>query len=131
MAKVARRTILAALTSLAVFPAVAQQGASPRRVGILFSGLPTDAATPPVLQAIVAGRHLGAAALGALPLSLSRHHPFLLHRRLHALQQHLRCAHGGAVRGSGLLARQDRLRADTDAPGLHSGPDDGGVLPPC
>ena len=66
----------------------------------------------------------------AVPLPLSGHHPVLLHRRLHALQQHVRRAPGGPVRGARLPVRQDRLRAGADAAGLRAGADDGGVFPP-
>lgn len=56
MTAMAFRGALAALLSLiALFPAAAQDGATPRRVGILFSGLPSDPAAIPVRQALADG----------------------------------------------------------------------------
>ena len=66
----------------------------------------------------------------ALPVPLSGDHPVLLHRRLHAIEQHLRRASSRAVRGTGLPVRQDWLRASAHAAGLRAGAHDGGVFPP-
>ena len=55
-----------------------------------------------------ADRHLDQAADGALPLPLPGDHALLLHRRLHAQQQHLRRLHDGDLRPRRLRLLQAR-----------------------